>query len=148
VLLRAEAVLLDTVTIMWEQPRCCQEVPITLSKHPSTTCSTKCRSLHWARPCERRRGDESIDRWTGHRHIADYLGEDQTANTDTFDSESFTTTYVDEFFAARAAAACGRDMLPVFILVLAAPTRRSLWAAHSGSSRTRASTSCGGRSRM
>jgi respiratory burst oxidase len=50
-------------------------------------------------------------RRSGHRRIADYLADDQTTTTDASDSESYTTAYGEEFFAAGG----GDGMLPAFL---------------------------------
>jgi hypothetical protein len=140
VLPRAEAALLGN----GDQHAGTAEVQVLLPEHK---LFDEMSGLHWGRPCGRRRPG-SVARWIGHRRVADYLADDQTTNT--FENESVTAADVDEFFAAFAAAAGagGRVMLAVFILVVAAPTQLSFWAARSGPSRTRASTSYGGGSRM
>ena len=57
-------------------------------------------------------------RRSGHRHITDYLADDQTTTTatDASDNESYTTAYMEEFFAAAGSVgSCGGGMLPAFL---------------------------------
>jgi hypothetical protein len=74
----------------------------------------------------------SLDRPSAHRGLPRRQLDHQHRH---LRQRAFTTAYVDEFFAASAAASGGKDMLPVFILVVAAQTRRSFLAGRAGPSR-------------